>query len=416
MTNPDVLVIGAGPSGTVAASMLAQRGYQVLVLERQQFPRFSIGESLLAYTTQVLMEAGLLDAVVSGGFQYKNGAGFVWGERETEFNFAEKVTAGCPFTFQVVRSEFDQILAREAARFGAEVRFGVEITGVEPGSPPTVTARSEAGVEQFKPRFVLDASGFGRTLARLLKLEKPSSAPVRSARFGHVQDNLRSGAYDRQKIRIGIHPTRRDVWSWLIPFSNGVCSLGCVAEPEYFAGFTGTEDERYWQTIADEPALHALLPDAKIVRAPAEIRGYAANVTTLHGPGFALLGNAAEFLDPVFSSGVTIAVHSAKLAVQTLDRQLRGETVDWEGEFAAPLMFGVETFRTFVDGWYDGSLQDVIFFPDKTPQIHRMICSVLAGYVWDPANKFNGPTSKRRLHALAAYCRDTRTAPPPELT
>jgi flavin-dependent dehydrogenase len=416
MPSPDVLVIGAGPSGTVAASMLAQRGYSVLVLERQQFPRFSIGESLLAYTTQVLSEAGLLDAVCSGGFQFKNGASFVWGDRETEFNFADKVTAGAPFTFQVMRSEFDQLLAREAVRFGAEVRFGVEITAVQPGESPTVTARSAAGEETFRPRFVLDASGFGRTLARLLDLEKPSDFPVRSAWFCHVRDEVRSGAFDRQKIRIGINPRRRDVWSWLIPFPNGVSSCGIVGDPGYFAQFPGTDEERYWHVLADEPRLRSLMPDARLGRPVGELKGYAANVKTLHGPGFALLGNAAEFLDPVFSSGVTIALHSAKLAAQALDRQLRGTAVDWEGEFAKPLMFGVETFRTFVDGWYDGSLQDVIFFPDKTPQIHRMICSVLAGYVWDPANKFNGPASKRRLHALAAWCRDTRTAPMPELT
>jgi flavin-dependent dehydrogenase len=415
MSDPDVVVIGAGPSGTVAAALLAQRGYSVRVLERQQFPRFSIGESLLAYTTQVLMEANLLDAVCSAGFQYKNGASFVWREHETEFNFADKVTAGCPFTFQVLRSEFDHLLAREAARLGADVRFGVEITAMQPGTQPVVTARTPAGEETLRPRFVLDASGFGRTLARLLDLEKPSTFPLRTAWFCHVRDSAPAGAFDRQKIRIGINPDRRDVWSWLIPFPNGVSSVGVVGEPEYFARFPGNETERYQQIIDDEPRLRSLIPDGNLVRQVGELRGYAANVKSLHGPGFALLGNAAEFLDPVFSSGVTIALHSAKLAAQVLDRQLRGETVDWETDFAKPLMFGVETFRTFVEGWYDGSLQDVIFFPNKTPEIHRMICSVLAGYVWDPANKFNGPASKRRLHALAAFCRDTRTAPMPEL-
>jgi hypothetical protein len=124
-------------------------------------------------------------------------------------------------------------------------------------------------------------------------------------------------------------------------------------------------------------------------------------VSRLHGAGFALLGNAAEFLDPVFSSGVTIALKSAKLAADLLDQQFRGEPADWQTQFAEPLMYGVETFRSFVNGWYDGDLQDVIFFEHKDPVIRRMICSVLAGYAWDPKNPYTGPQAARRLRALA---------------
>ena len=412
---PDVLIIGAGPAGAVAAALLAGRGYQVLVLERQHFPRFSIGESLLAYTTQLLDEAGMLDAVLAAGFQFKNGASFVCDELASEFNFADKFTAGSAFAFQVARAEFDHVLANEAARRGAAVRYGVEITAVDVSGPaPVVTARTEAGeLEIHRPRFVLDASGFGRTLARLLELERPASFPVRAARFCHVKDGIVAGDFDRQKIRVGINPSDRDVWSWLIPFPNGHSSLGIVAARDHLARYTGSDEDQFWAMIGDEPRLRILLEHAHTVRPIGEIIGYAANVKALHGPGFALLGNAAEFLDPVFSSGVTIALHSAKLAAAALDRQFRGEPVDWQHEFAGPLMFGIETFRTFVSGWYDGSLQDVIFFPDKVPAIHRMICSVLAGYAWDPANPYTGPQSARRLRALAAACRSRSSAPDP---
>ena len=407
MTALDVLVIGAGPAGAVAAALLAQRGHRVLVLERERFPRFSIGESLLANTTQLLDEAGMLDAVLSAGFQYKNGATFVWGQQVSEFNFADKTTAGCSFTFQVKRADFDQLLALEAARHGAEVRHQVEIVSFVPdGERPTVGARAAGGdIELYRPRFVLDASGFGRVLSRLLGLEKPSAFPVRAALFGHVRDSIPAGTFDRQKIRIGVNPVHRDVWSWLIPFPDGTSSLGVVAARERHDRHQGSPGERLRKMVADEPELEALVGTAPPTRPVGEIVGYAASVTMLHGPGFALLGNAAEFLDPVFSSGVTIAFQSAKLAALVLDRQLRGESVDWDRDFAAPLLFGVETFRSFVNAWYDGSLLDVIFFPDKEPHVHRLICSILAGYAWDAKNPYTGPDSARRLRALAALCR-----------
>jgi hypothetical protein len=409
----DVLIIGAGPAGAVASALLARRGYEVLVLERQRFPRFSIGESLLAYSTQILEEAGMLPAVMARGFQFKNGAAFVCGEQYSEFNFVDKVTPGYAFTFQVPRADFDSVLANEAERCGARIRYEVEITAVDVGGErPLVTSRTAGGeVETHRPRFVLDASGFGRTLARLLDLEKPSSFPVRAGLFCHVKDGIVSGAFDRQKIRVGIQVARRDVWSWLIPFSDGNSSLGVVASREQHARHRGTNEERLWALIADEPELHALLAHARPVRAVGEIVGYAAGVKSLHGPGFALLGNAAEFLDPVFSSGVTIALVSAKLAADALDREFRGERVDWERDYAETLMFGVETFRTFVTGWYDCSLQAVLFAPDKSPEIHRMICSVLAGYAWDPANPYTGPQSSRRLRALAHLCRQDGRRP-----
>jgi flavin-dependent dehydrogenase len=402
----DVLIIGAGPSGATAAALLAARGYEVLVLEKQRFPRFSIGESLLASTAELLHQAGMLDAVMACGFQYKNGAAFVRDELRSEFNFADKVTPGLPFTFQVPRAQFDQVLADEAASRGATIRFEVEITAIDvSGERPVVTSRAGDEVTTYTPRFVLDASGFGRTLPRLLDLDRPSDFPERAALFVHVKDNIVSGEFDRQKIRIGVHPKEFAVWSWLIPFSNGHSSLGVVASREHHAKFIGTPEERLWQLIAEEPPLRKLLKEAHTVRPVGEITGYAAKVSCLHGPGFALLGNAAEFLDPVFSSGVTIALKSASLAADLLDRQFRGEPADWETQFAQPLMYGVETFRSFVNGWYDGDLQDVIFFAQKDPVIRRMICSVLAGYAWDPKNPYTGPQSARRLRALASTVR-----------
>ncbi len=402
----DVLIIGAGPSGSMSAALLASRGYDVLVLEKQRFPRFSIGESLLANSLEMIEEAGMLEAVMAQGFQYKNGAAFVRDEHYSEFNFAEKFSQGSPFTFQVPRAQFDKVLADEAERRGARIEYEVEITAIDvAGERPVVTSKRGDEIKTYRPQFVLDASGFGRTLPRLLDLDRPSDFPVRSALFVHVKDNTVAGDFDRQKIRVGVHPTKQEVWSWFIPFANGTSSLGIVATPEHHAQFKGSLEERLWQLVADEPKLGHLLRNAKTVRPVGELTGYAAKVKRMYGPGFALLGNAAEFLDPVFSSGVTVAMKSAQLAANVLDRQFKGERVDWQTEFADALAYGVETFRSFVIGWYDGSLQDVIFYEKQDPAIRRMICSVLAGYVWDTKNPYTGPQSGRRLRALAQMCR-----------
>lgn len=402
----DVLIIGAGPSGSTAAAFLVRKGYKVLVLERQRFPRFSIGESMLPASMEFIEKAGMMEAVMAASFQYKDGAVFHLRELRHEFKFPLKFSPGPGFTFEVPRDQFDKILIDEAERQGAEVRYEVEITAVDfTDGQPVVTARNKDGsTEIHRPRFVLDASGFGRTLPRLLDLEVPSNFPARAALFTQVYDGIPSGAFDRQKILVVIHPQHRDVWFWVIPFSNGRVSMGVVANTEFHARYQGTPEERLWTIVNEVDSLRELLKNARPANPVGELRGYSANVKSLWGPGWALLGNAAEFLDPVFSSGVCIAMKSADLAAEALDRQFKGETVDWDKAFSEPLKIGVETFRGFVEHWYDGGLADLFFHPRKNDKIQRMICSVLAGYGWDLKNPYVG-VGKRRLTALVEACR-----------
>ncbi|WP_109512089.1 NAD(P)/FAD-dependent oxidoreductase [Pseudomonas ovata] len=400
-----VVVIGAGPAGAIAAALLKRRGHDVLVLERQAFPRFSIGESLLAHCLDFVEEAGMLEAVQAAGFQLKNGAAFAFGEQYSDFDFGDTFTQGKPTTFQVQRASFDQLLADQAALQGVEIRYRHEIVSVDfDAVQPHLVVRREDGSEyQVQAGFVLDASGYGRVLPRLLDLEAPSDFPLRQAVFTHVEDHIQSPPFDRNKILVTIHPEHRDVWFWSIPFSNGRCSIGVVASAARFEGKPEDLDACLQAFVAETPSLAKVLQHAVWDTPARTIGGYAANVKSLHGPGFALLGNAAEFLDPVFSSGVTIAMRSASMAAGLLDRQLRGETVDWEADFAVPLKRGVDTFRAYVEGWYDSSFQDVIFYKDAQPDIRAMICSILAGYAWDVRNPFvNEP--KRRLRMLAEIC------------
>ena len=406
LESTDVLIIGAGPAGAVAAGFLRQQGRRVLVLEREQFPRFSIGESLLPQSMEYIEAAGMLRDVVEAGFQYKNGAAFARGDRYTAFDFRDKFSDGWATTYQVQRATFDKVLADAAARMGAEIRYRHEVTAIDlDGERPRVSARDADGNElQVEARFVLDASGFGRTLPRLLKLETPSNFPVRGAIFTHVADHIpQGGSFDRQKIRVTVHPKRPDVWFWTIPFSNGRCSLGVVAAQEFLAQYTGTETERLRAMVSEDAGLSALLKDAVWDTPARQIVGYSANVKSLWGKGFALLGNAGEFLDPVFSSGVTIAFKSASLATQCIAREFAGEAVDWQADYAVPLKAGVDTFRAFVDAWYAGGFQKIIFHERHTPDIRRMIASILAGYAWDPDNPYVAQ-AKRRLSVLEELC------------
>jgi len=400
-----VVVIGAGPSGAIAAALLKRKGHDVLILERQRFPRFSIGESLLSHCLDFVEEAGMLDAVMAAGFQVKHGAAFAWGERYTDFDFREKFTPGKGSTFQVQRAPFDQLLADEAARQGVEIRYEEEIIAADFSSdcPRLTVQRLDGSQYQVETAFVLDGSGYGRVLPRLLDLEAPSSFPVRQAVFTHIEDRIDDPAFDREKILITIHPEYRDVWFWLIPFSNGRCSLGVVGESSHFANRPEDLDACLKAFVAETPNLRRLLANAVWDTPARALGGYSANVKTLHGPGFALLGNAAEFLDPVFSSGVTIAMRSSSMAANLLDRQLNGEPVDWESDFATPLKKGVDTFRAYVEGWYEGTFQDVIFYQGGSPEIRGMICSILAGYAWDTRNPFVAEP-KRRLRMISELC------------
>ena len=401
----DVLIIGAGPAGTLAAALLCRQGLGVLVLEREQFPRFSIGESLLPQSMEYLEQAGMLDAVARAGFQIKNGAAFGRGEQYTEFDFSDKFSDGWSYTYQVPRARFDHLLALEAQRQGADLRFRHEVVAVDVSGPrPRVTIKDEQGnISIIEAGFILDASGFGRVLPRLLGLERPSDFPVRGALFTHVEDQIPPSAFDRNKIRIDVQPDNHDLWYWLIPFSDGRCSIGVVGGLEALARYQGTAIDRLRALVAADAALDCLLAQARWDTPVRQLVGYACNVSSLWGRGYALLGNAGEFLDPIFSSGVTIAFKSASLAAALVPRQLAGATVDWEREFALPLKQGVDTFRAFVESWYRGGLQRIIFDPLPRADIRRMIAAILAGYAWDRSNPYVSQT-RRRLAALEQLC------------
>ncbi|WKD49940.1 NAD(P)/FAD-dependent oxidoreductase [Microbulbifer spongiae] len=400
----DVVIIGAGPAGAIAGALIAKLGWVVNVIEREEFPRFSIGESLLPQCMKSLERADMMKVIKSAGFQLKNGAAFEWNGARTSFEFSDKFSNGPQTTFQVQRAKFDKILADEAERQGVKIYYNHIIKKAEVNKQKaTLIVKNGDASLIFQARFVLDASGFGRVLPNLLKLDIPSEFPVRESVFTHVEDNINDSQFDRNKILITVHPKERDIWYWLIPFSDGRASIGVVGDKNKLAFLGDSPEEVLENSILSAPSLAKTLVNAKYDMPVQRIHGYSSNVSRLAGPGFALLGNAGEFLDPIFSSGVTIAMKSSELAAACLHKQLSGQTVDWDEEFSKPLKDGIEVFKTFVKSWYEGHFQDVIFYQTEKKEIKRMICSILAGYAWDKTNPFVA-APQRRLNALVEIC------------
>ena len=407
----DVLIIGAGPAGSSAAALLQREGFKLLVVEKQQFPRFVIGESMLPSSMSWLKEAGLLDAVEKQMFMRKNGAVFLRGDEICNFDFSSQFTDGFQYTYQVPRAEFDKALADAVAARGVEIlyRHGVTAVNFEPTHATATVEKPDGTKFEVKAKFIMDCSGYGRVLPRLLDLESPSTFPNREALFTHVTGDLRPAEREEGKIWVCIHPG--GAWIWIIPFSNGKTSVGVVASAEFFKQYPGESDAQLRAILLSDPNSAKRLAKMEFAMPAQRISGYACSVKQLFGDRYALVGNATEFLDPVFSSGVSLAFASANRASKVLTRQLRGETVDWQADYADYVMQGINTFRSYVSAWYDDKLPQIFFTTNRNPDIMRQICSVLAGYVWDKSNPYVAQP-ERALPLLAKIVGSQRQGQP----
>lgn len=404
----DVLVIGAGPAGTIAASRLLKAGFSVKILESAIFPRFVIGESLLPHSMDYLDELNLLKRIEEEHFQVKTGACFYQDEKRCDFLFENQFTKGWKYTYQVKRADFDFALAQEVERQGAMVIYNATVTDVKCSPKNQVTTFLDPAGEEKKitSKFVIDASGYGRVLPRLFDLEVPVETPPRGAVFAHFKDNNRSAEEGRN---IFIHAFRDNTaWVWSIPFSDNTASVGVVGNVEFIDELAANNGEKFLNVLADFPELKNRYQAEGILFDPRVIRNYAVSVKQLHGPGYVLCGNSTEFLDPVFSSGVTLAISSGYLAASLVDRHLHGEDVDWNVEYSEKLRKGIDVFRSYVNAWYNGDLQTIFFSKANNETIKQEICSVLAGYVWDETNPFV-KKHKKALTTLAKVIRQTET-------
>ncbi len=384
----DVLIIGAGPSGAVSAAYLHKQGLQVKVVEKSKFPRFVIGESLLPRCMEHFEEVGLLEALKAKGFEVKKGARFMRGEKICNFDFSKKYTEGWNWTWQVPRADFDKTLTDTLIGWGVDIAFEQEVVAVEfEGSDSMTTIRdTENNLSTVSAKYIVDSSGHGRVLPRLLDLDKPSEIPKHSSIFTHVKDVKRPEGHEGTIITFDV--VSRETWLWVIPFSNGYTSIGYVGPTEYLESFEGDTTQKLREMMKLSEYYFDRFNAVDYEFKPIKIKNIAKSVKQLYGDGYVLTGNSAEFLDPVFSSGVTFATESSLLAAQLIARQLNGEIVDWENDYAEHMRQGVQVFATYVKEWYTGNLQTIFFDGNENPLIKAQICSVLAGYVWDRTNPF----------------------------
>ncbi|AZA48171.1 NAD(P)/FAD-dependent oxidoreductase [Chryseobacterium carnipullorum] len=386
----DVLVIGAGPSGCVSSSYLKKNNINVKVVEKTKFPRLVVGESLIPRVMDHFDEAGLFPALDKMGFEKKLGARFLRGDEVCIFDFSDKFGEGWDWTWQVPRADFDNTLAQEVINKGIDLEFETEVIDIQfNGTDSITTVRTKDGdTKEIHSKFVIDSSGYGRVLPRLLDLEKPSKLAPHSAIFSHVEDTNRGEGEEGTLISFDIIET--EVWLWVIPFSNGNTSVGIVGPTEYIDQLSENGDpaEALRKAISLSEYYVKRFGDVDFLFEPRHLKDYSCSVKQLFGDGYALTGNASEFLDPVFSSGMAFATESGMLAAKLALRQLNGEKIDWQKDYTDYILYGVDVFTTYVKEWYTGNLQELFFHRPENEDVKRKICAVLAGYVWNKDNPF----------------------------
>jgi flavin-dependent dehydrogenase len=391
MYDCDVIVIGGGPAGATAAAALSRAGRTVVLLERDQFPRFHIGESLLASVNDVLETIGAMDLVRAAGFPRKWGATFITpdGGVERFADFATSSEVPAPQTWQVPRERFDELLLRHAGACGADVRERHRVLAVAfdaEGVTVSVRAGDGPGSQQsLRARVLIDASGRASLLSRQfnLRIDEPGLANI--AVFAHYAGVPRGDGRRAGDIRV---VARADGgWFWLIPISDELMSVGAVLPQRVFAVQPRLEDGDLLQRlIGDTPAVARLMGNAER-RWPVRVeRDFSYGSTRYAGDRWITVGDAGSFLDPVFSSGVAIALESGLEGARAVERGLTTGDLSARAfaTFNRRQRARYRSFRRFVVSFYTDGFRDLFFSDDPPQRMFHAVVTVLAGY-WRPS-------------------------------
>jgi flavin-dependent dehydrogenase len=406
----DVAVVGGGPAGSTAATLLARRGYKVIALEKARHPRFHIGESLLPMNLPVFERLGVLDKVRALGI-FKPGADFE-ADNDRGYNtyaFARAIGNSPPHAYQVWRQDFDKMLYDHARESGADAREGHEVLRIDQTGPreTRLEVRTDEGRSYgIQARYLVDASGRDAFLSARKKLRRKNGRHQSAAIFGHFRGAALRAGEDAGNISI----YRFDHgWMWMIPLPDGVMSIGAVCRPEYLKQRKGRTVEFLMDTLHLSPGLQKRIEGAELISEVRVTGNYSYDSTRMGGPGWVMVGDAFAFLDPVFSSGVYLAMSGAEQAAAAVDTALR-EPQRENGllrKLEKRQRAGMARFSFFIYRFNGPVMAQMFREPRNTWQLEQGVISMLAGDLFDTPKVLRRLSLFKLVYAIAGL-RDWR--------
>ena len=381
----DILVIGGGPAGSTSAILLAEQGYRVVVLEKARHPRFHIGESLLPANVPLLEKLGVAEQVRAIGME-KWGAEFVSPSdgRRQEFQFANAWNKSLPMSYQVRRSEFDEILIRRAATQGAHVVEGCRVREVEflgDGGVQVHAEHDDGRTQTFRAAEIIDASGRDTFLGSRLQIKRRNRRHNSAAMYAHFRGARRDCG--RREGNITIYWFDHG-WFWFIPLADGTTSIGAVVWPHYMKTRDVPLREFFLATIALCPPLAERLSTATLTSEVEATGNYSYACSRSHGRNYLLVGDAFTFIDPVFSSGVMLAMNGGMAAAETVDacRRDPARAARALRRFDRVMRHGPKEFSWFIYRVTNPTMRELFLGPKNVLRMEEALLSVLAGDVF----------------------------------
>lgn len=380
----DILVIGGGPGGSTVATLLAEKGWQVTLLDKEIHPRFHIGESLLPMNLAIFEQLGLLDEIANIGVK-KPGALFVDDAtgRTQVIKFGRAIDCVYPHAFQVKREEFDHLLLENTRKQGVNVIEKITVKSVDLNQPkPIVYAEDkDRNPITWEARYVVDATGNKALLANQLKIKKPHKKHQSAAIFGHFTGIPHPEGEDAGNITLYWFQFG---WFWVIPLTNGITSVGAVCWPEYLKTRQGSVSDFFFDTIKLCRSLAERMQQATLESKVQVTGNFSYNVNHFGGKNYLMVGDSLAFIDPVFSSGVYLAMNSAVEGAEVIDTSLRQpeKANQLVKQYEKHIRLGLKQFSWFIFRANSPALRQLLLAPRNYFLMEQGIVSLLAGDVF----------------------------------